>query len=217
MEIPEILAEEKKREAAYRLLAQCYAQPGESLHEAVAGLSSIYQEGDQEILQALAEMRAAISGEGLQALQVEHARLFIGPFELLAPPYGSVYLEGSRRVMGDSTVAVVRAYRDAGLRLREDVKDAPDHIAVELEFVGFLTALVVKALDRGDLEAAHEAALRRSAFLEAHLGAWAERFALTVLENSISEFYRNLARITRAIVLASLASGERSAAGIGGL
>ncbi|MFN2356106.1 MAG: molecular chaperone, partial [Desulfopila sp.] len=81
-------------------------------------------------------MEQAIHESRHQDLLVEYARLFVGPFELLAPPYGSVYLETGRRLMGDSTIAVQHMYTNAGLTL--DVQEAPDHIALELEFMHYL-------------------------------------------------------------------------------
>src|SRR4030043_2079977 len=81
-------------------------------------------------------------------LAVEYARLFVGPYELKAPPYGSVYLDGGRRVMGDSTMEVVRIYEKTGLAMDKDFKELPDHIAVELEFMFFLIYKEGEALEK---------------------------------------------------------------------
>ncbi len=69
---------------------------------------------------------------------------FLFLFCMLAPPYGSVYLERERTVMGESTLDVVRRYRQEGLDISADFHDAPDHITAELEFVHFL---IFKALE----------------------------------------------------------------------
>ena len=65
----------------------------------------------------------------LEAFKVEFSRLFVGPYEMLAAPYGSVYLEDGRRMMGDSTLDVKNRYREAGLNTAKTFKDAPDHIS----------------------------------------------------------------------------------------
>lgn len=73
-----------------------------------------------------------------EQLLVDYAKLFVGPFELIAPPYGSVYLDASATLMGDSTIAVRKMYYDCGLEVSEDFNDLPDHICVELEFMNYL-------------------------------------------------------------------------------
>jgi TorA maturation chaperone TorD len=51
----------------------------------------------------------------------------VGPFLVPAPPYGSVYLEDNRQLMGDSTIDVRRHYLSLGLDLSADFMEAlPD-------------------------------------------------------------------------------------------
>ena len=94
---------------------------------------------------------ALLAHEGIEELAIDHARLFVGPFALLAPPYGSVYLEGERRLMGDSTLAVGECYREVGLEVAAGFNGTPDHIAAELEFMHFLVVKELEALAGGDL------------------------------------------------------------------
>ena len=68
-----------------------------------------------------------------ESLKSDFSRLFIGPFKLLAPPYGSIYLDGNSCLMGASTMEVRQLYRNEGLN--PVIKEAPDHIAIELEFM----------------------------------------------------------------------------------
>jgi TorA maturation chaperone TorD len=69
----------------------------------------------------------------LVELQNEYVRLFVNSLPTLpCPPYASVYLEGT--LMGRSAVGLERLYADYGLQ----PGDMGDHIAVELEFAGFL-------------------------------------------------------------------------------
>ncbi|HDH01197.1 MAG TPA: molecular chaperone TorD, partial [Nitrospirae bacterium] len=89
-------------------------------------------------------------------LCVEYAKLFVGPFELLAPPYGSVYLDDGGRVMGDSTMRVIEAYQKEGLSGNDDFKDLPDHIAVEMEFMSYLIYKERETLERSDFDTANE-------------------------------------------------------------
>jgi TorA maturation chaperone TorD len=167
----------------------------EKLPERLAGLLGrlcpTAAEFGRKMEQALLECDA-------ETLMVEHARLFVGPNRVVAPPYGSVYLEEGRRVMGDSTLEVLQAYREAGLRLDPDFKELPDHIAAELEFLYYLTA---KALGADASEQGAEAArprTAREAFLDRHLRKWVAPFCERILEGSEQPFYRALAECLRA-------------------
>lgn len=93
----------------------------------------------QESLEAYAE----------EELAVEYARLFVGPFGLRAPPYGSVYLDNQRSVMGPSTMETIRCYEDEGLARDDEFNELPDHIVVELEFMYYLSYRQVEALQKG--------------------------------------------------------------------
>jgi Nitrate reductase delta subunit len=67
--------------------------------------------------------------ENIDCLEFEYNRLFVGPALLIAPPYESVYRTEDHLVMGETTLDVRRAYREANLRVRETFKEPEDHIA----------------------------------------------------------------------------------------
>jgi TorA maturation chaperone TorD len=142
-----------------------------------------------------------MSGEiDVEQLKIEFSKLFVGPFKLLAPPYGSVYLEPGRRVMGDSTIDARNWYREAGLDFSDNLKEAPDHITIELEFVYYLIYKELEAIANSDGEAALATLNKRKGFLVNHLGAWVSGFADKVEENAETDFYKDLARLTNAFV-----------------
>ncbi len=104
--------------------------PGEETGEHVKQLSRHLETLCPPAAEAVDRMEAAgQAGEGFEELTIDHARLFVGPFALLAPPYGSVYLEGERRLMGDSTLAAGECYNEVGLELA-----AATRIFIESEF-----------------------------------------------------------------------------------
>lgn len=78
---------------------------------------------------------------------VEYARLFLTP-PVPVPLNAGVYLEGT---LGGSSVQMVRScYRAAGVEPDERFHDLPDHVAMQLEFVGRL----YERAARGDADAA---------------------------------------------------------------
>ena len=139
-------------------------------------------------------MAVAYGQSDLQELAVEHARLFVGPFELKAPPYGSVYLEAGRRVMGESTMEVIGLYREMGLSISESFRDLPDHVAVELEFMYYLVIQQLEAAQAGDVKRTRRYVEAQALFLDGHLRRWVPRFRAAILAATGSPFYRSLAR-----------------------
>jgi len=170
--------------------------PGEPLAPPLEGLGSRYAQAAG----AASALLAARERDSLAELRVDHAHLFVGPFGLQAAPYGSVYLERGRRVMGDSTLAAARLYAQVGLRLREDFKDLPDHIAVELEFMHYLAWLEAEALATGATEKAAEHRQTQRRFLAEHLRAWLPEFCEAVRRNARTAFYRLLVDCVLAFV-----------------
>lgn len=127
------------------------------------------------------------------AMSVAYARLFLGPFEILAPPYASFYLEPDQRIMGQVTNTVAEMYADAGLKPGAGPREIPDHAALEWEFVYFLTH---QSLTTGE----DIWSRRRASFIADHLSRWMPDFCETILRASAHPFYDAWA----ACVIASL-------------
>jgi TorA maturation chaperone TorD len=126
-------------------------------------------------------------------LSVEYAKLFVGPFELKAPPYGSVYLDKEKRVMGDSTMEVIKAYQEQGLSIDDEFKEVPDHISAELEFMYYLVHKEVEALEKGDKKRALNWIEPQEAFFSTFLKPWVPPFCEKIKEGTDNEFYTALA------------------------
>jgi TorA maturation chaperone TorD len=141
-----------------------------------------------------ASMEESILKYGNEELLVEYSRLFLGPFGVIAPPYGSVYLDGERRVMGDSTMEVIRMYRNEGLSGSVDTRELPDHVGVELEFMSYLVFKEIKALEASDLRAADEAVEKQERFSGEFLRRWIPPFCERIKENTENGFYAALAQ-----------------------
>lgn len=183
------------RADCYKILAECYYLPEHKLLEQLEEFGQVGAQWFGEVL------RSAPTAEDLDSHEVDYSRLFVGPFKLLAPPYGSVYLEDGK-FMGNSTLDAKGLYEREGLDIV--VKDAPDHISVELEFMYYLAIKEADARQNSDIEEAGRLHGQQVSFLQTHLGSWVEAFADRVEENAQTEFYKALARATRDFVLADL-------------
>jgi len=181
---------EQRRAATYRLLAELYHEPDGTptarLAETPPGTVGIDVSGLVE------------ATEGAESLRLDHAQLFVGPFELAAPPYESVYVDSEDRVMTESTAAVQAEYRRAGVDV--DLDEPADHIAAELEFLSLLVATELEALARNESEAAEHYLERQYEFLSEHLGRWVSEIADNMRKHAETEFYRLLADETQSFV-----------------
>lgn len=200
----EMLYREGLRAQAYQILSVCFCQPEKDLldqgvfNRLMSALKTLSPEA-RGFAHTMAESFPGYTG---QELLVEYARLFLGPFKLAAPPYGSVYLEQEGRIMGESTIAVARLYQDLGISLSEDTRDMPDHIAAELEFMYFLTSSGRNALFDSDRERAGDFIRTGQLFLRQFLLPFALPFSANIEKETSNEYYGALAGCLRAFVSA---------------
>lgn len=198
MDTTVFLAAEKLRAEMYSMLSQCYQRPDDRLIPAAVELISTAKTLWPD---AIPDSNVAVNrAVSLEEITTDHSRLFVGPYSLLAPPYGSVYLDGERKLMGDSTLDAERRYRESGVQLAEGFRDAPDHIVAELEFMHYLVCKECAAIETSDQESVMDWLARQHGFLEVHLGVWGPEFVEEVQKAAETDFYRMLAICTRALI-----------------
>ncbi len=109
----------------------------------------------------------------LEDLQIEYTRLFInGMPHVVAPPYGSVYLEKS--LQGKYAEKLLLYYRSLGYILSKHA-DFPDNLIHQLEFLSFLA-------EDNNQQAEEE-------FLIRFFQPWYPRFSKQVREGALHPFY----------------------------
>ena len=179
-----------QRADSYKILSECYYLPDNALIQKVVAVAQTNT--------FFAELCSCVSlALELESLKIDFTRLFVGPFKVLAPPYGSVYLEDGK-MMGESTIDVRNWYEKDGLDIV--INDAPDHIAMELEFMHYLVAKQTQATNEGNLRDIQRYQQKQKMFLCSHLARWLPPFAKNVQENAQTEFYKELARLTEIFV-----------------
>ncbi len=192
----ELISHEKMRENCFRFLSACFYEPQKELFiekNLFGNLTEYLKLVCPDAVIFVANMEKSIHDYTDEALRVEYAKLFVGPFELMAPPYGSVYLDEGRRVMGDSTMEVIKTYQKEGLSRSNDFKDLPDHIAVEMEFISHLIYKEIDALEKSDFNTAWEYMNKQEAFLNTFLRRWVPPFCKKIKEGTDNGFYTALA------------------------
>ncbi len=196
------------RSSIYNILSLCFTYPdekivtwiihGEWIDTLKVALSLLAEEGFEKLLEPFKEFLSKAEEKEISLdLAREYTRLFINAFpHVVAPPYGSVYMEKSGRVFGETTSEILKFYYLNGFTLKEDVKDLPDHIAHELEFLSILTAKEseVSGSERVNLEEI------QIDFFSRFLLPWVHHFCDRILNESHSLFYRSLARLTQEFI-----------------
>ena len=179
-----------QRAESYKFLSECYYLPDKELIQKIADLAQTDH--------PFAELGNYIAtGVELESLKIDYSQLFVGPFKLLAPPYGSFYLEDSK-IMGESTIDVRNWYEKEGLGVV--IKEAPDHIAMELEFMYYLIARQTQVANEGNLKDIQSYQQKQKSFLYIHLARWLPEFAENVQENAQTGFYKKLAQLTEMFI-----------------
>lgn len=191
------------RSNIYNVFSLCYTYPDEKVCSWIMGMEWIEEMKkafglltDEKFDEYFGSFKNYLSGgkeEVVLEMSREYTRLFINGFpKVVAPPYGSVYLEKDGLVFGKTTSEVLRFYHGAGFTLKEEIGDLPDHIAHELEFMGILTAREVEAtgVEKVRLEET------QMNFLSHYLLSWIPDFCERVREDSKSAFYQTLADLT---------------------
>jgi TorA maturation chaperone TorD len=186
------------RENLSRLLAACYYEPGPEFAEEKVfdSMLDAATRIDPTLARHAQRLGADYAAESQDALLLDYTRLFLGPNHIIAKPYGSIWLEGQNTVMGDSTMAVQELYEQGGFDMREDFREVPDHIAVELEFLYLLIYRENEAQRNGETEALQSKTALRRRFLDEHLGRWIGPFASAVIAGAQSSYYGRLAELT---------------------
>ena len=183
----------------YSALSGCYFPPDENLgsylDQLVTGLDSWVPEAREAVQSMKSELQTPENG--LEDLNVDYSRLFLGPFGVLAPPFGSVYLNPAKKmVMDETTAQVEEIYLKAGLDVDADFNNPADHITVELEFMHYLHHQENTFLGENNNIKAEEFRELRSVFFRNHLGKWGQAFADKVIKNARTDFYRHLGSVT---------------------
>jgi TorA maturation chaperone TorD len=136
-------------------------------------------------------------------LTVERTRLFRGlkPNYSPPPPYESVYLSSDQLPLIEATTAVARAYSEMDVFLPEEVRDQPDFIGFELDFMRHLTDREAQAWSHGNKELALKVLEKEQEFLEGHLIRWIPSCCDVLLKWTKLHYYMGFIKMTKGFVM----------------
>ncbi len=190
------------KEDLFRFLSACFYEPApefaeEKLFDSIRLAASKVH---PDLVEPARRLGEAFAAQDLQTLLVDYTRLFLGPIEALANPYGASWLNPPVATDDNPPPAVLELYSEGGFEVDPEFRELPDHVAVELEFLYLLTfhSNRAQAAGKADELAAIDQLRRR--FLGEHLGAWISPFAAAIKEGAETAFYRELAEFTERLL-----------------
>ena len=195
MNIHDFLAFEKEKAIVFNIFTAYLCRPTEEIisdRSLFKKLESSLEIVSPESIEKCKEMSNSISKYTQLELLVEYTRLFMGPFKILAQPYSCMYF-GGKSLMSDETLWVINYYEKMGLVYDNTIKDSPDHVAVETEFIYYLIFSGLKAFEAGNYENAKHFWEGQTEFFTKHYREWVPLFCKNISENSKNDFYLALA------------------------
>lgn len=181
-----------------RFVAGCYYEPApefteERLFDSMRSAAAWIDPGLADSARKLGD---AFAAQDLQTLLVDYTRLFLGPGQPLASPYGSSWLPRPTDGDADPHSGLLNLYREGGFEIEPNFGDLPDHVAVELEFLYLLHFNLNRAREAGDVDGLRETQALRDRFVAEHLSQWVQPFMAAVQAGAGTDFYRELGAFT---------------------
>ncbi len=121
----------------------------------------------------------ASADELTRAAKSDWLRMMMGIDDVIAPPWGSVYLDKENLLFTEHTLFVRRYYEHYGFELKKKHHEPDDHLGLELEFVSRL-------LEENKMVAARE-------FVETYMHPWVDAWMQKVQAHAQTDYYRSLA------------------------
>lgn len=118
-----------------RVLGALFVNPPQSA--AAAPLAAAFQDGSWQAqwppaLPYRPQVVAGFQTADDEPLAAAWQRLFVGPYALPAPPWGSVWLDREKVLFGDSTLALRQWLRESGIAFDSGQNEPEDHFGLLL-------------------------------------------------------------------------------------
>ena len=200
------------RSRMYQLLGAAFAFPDEDFFEAIHDgtfATTLAQMciGLPYDLTSVATLDLVPGGTSYAEFESEYIRLFdVGPAGPPCPLYGGVYIGDRMKVMEDAT----RFYNFFHLRLAPDMRELPDHITTELEFLHYLTFREAEVSQQG-LDVSSLLRAERD-FLARHLCKWMPHLQARLAKQTTLSFFPALVRFAATFLAADQAYAAATAA-----
>ncbi|EJU1462178.1 Tat proofreading chaperone DmsD [Salmonella enterica] len=129
----------------------------------------------------LSQLARMFKSGGDDSLTESFQRLFIGPYALPSPPWGSVWLDRENVLFGESTLVLRQWMRENSIQFEMQQNEPEDHF-------GFLLLMVAWLAEQNRHNECEQ-------LLAWHLFPWSSRFLEVFIENAGHPFYLALGKL----------------------
>ena len=151
--------------------------------------NTLLSSGSSEVIKEIEDNQ---SNNGYRALILnDYQRLFVGPDEILAPLWESVYKTKDKLLFGEIELEVRKFYNSVGLDVKES--ESADYLPFQLSFMSRLCNID----EKNNVESMKKSLVKQSDFLKEHLLSWTYSWVEDVSKNSKILFWTGFAQITR--------------------
>ena len=180
-----------RRAQAYRFLADAFLYPAENWSEDLPLVADIVRDLNFEF------WNLEFVFLDLPALQAGHRRAFgLTGSQCYETECGLPHEFRQSQEMAD----IAGFYRAFGFNIGGKVRERPDHISAELEFMHILALKEAYAAEKGVAEHVEICVDAQCKFLQEHLGQWISLFAESLARSAEEAPYLSLARFAAAFV-----------------
>ncbi|MGR5129320.1 TorD/DmsD family molecular chaperone [Photobacterium swingsii] len=153
-------------------------------HENNHGIIALIKGSDDLEHNGFADFSHAVASDNSEALNDDFFLLFEGGETMVAPPWGSVYLDKEQVVFGDSTVRLRQFLRVNNIELDTGMREPEDQFGLMLFAV---SQLIEQSQDQQLVEA----------LLTDHLLPWCLRYLELVEKHAATNTYQHLAALVK--------------------
>jgi TorA maturation chaperone TorD len=137
----------------------------------------------------------------LNELAVDYARVFLGSGALdatAAYPFESVYTSLRGLTMQEARDEVLAIYRSMGLEKNSSWREGEDHVALEFEFLKYLSLQTIKAIEHDDSATLSRLIVTQTHFFQNHIINWVPAFTRNIRRYAKTDFYQAFSLIVDA-------------------
>jgi DMSO reductase family type II enzyme chaperone len=189
------------RAMIYRLLALALSYPTKECVEAFRSgweeVSPLVQDLGEGLSPMLGEMGETLKTYSREQWEAEYVRVFTHIFAPDAQPCETAYTAKNLFQLSDQLSRLMRFYQAFGVQPHQE---RPDHIAVELHFMGFLVIREAQALLNGNLEHAETFRCASQTFFQDHLKKYALTFVRALREKGAETYLAVVSSVLEAWV-----------------
>lgn len=146
------------------------------------------------------KQRDILQEEEFQKLHWDFTKMFIGPDELIAPPWESSYMNEDKLLFQKETLEVRYCYLKYGYIPKNFPREADDHIGLELDFMYQLNELAKKQFNQGNIAQMQEILQEQLLFLQNHLTQWVPQLTENIIKGADTDFYRGTAYMLAGLI-----------------